>query len=102
MGKLQVANNGAEAVSLVNSQHFDLVLMDVQMPELDGIEATKRIRAMEKGTGQHLPIIAMTSYAMQCDRQTCIAAGMDYYLSKPFDNRSLLNLMLTAGKTPNQ
>jgi len=70
--------------------------------QLDGIEATKRIRAMEKGTGQHLPIIAMTSYAMQCDRQTCIAAGMDYYLSKPFDNRSLLNLMLTAGKTPNQ
>lgn len=102
VGKLQVANNRAEAVSLVNSQHFDLVLMDVQMPELDGIEATKRIRAMEKGTGQHLPIIAMTSYAMQCDRQTCIAAGMDYYLSKPFDNRSLLNLMLTAGKTPNQ
>jgi CheY-like chemotaxis protein len=62
---------------------FDLVLMDVQMPEMDGIDATKAIRNSEEGTGQHLLILAMTANAMAEDRDACLKAGMDGYISKP-------------------
>jgi CheY-like chemotaxis protein len=70
---------------------FDLVLMDVQMPELDGFQATALIREKEKSTGAHLPIIAMTAHAMKGDRERCIAAGMDGYVSKPIQQKELFS-----------
>jgi len=76
-------NNGREAVAAVERERFDLVLMDVQMPEMDGFEATKRIRELESGAGARIPIIAVTAHAMKGDRDLCLAAGMNAYISKP-------------------
>ncbi len=84
-----VANNGSEAVSLSEEHEFDLVLMDVQMPEIDGFEATAAIRSREAGTGLHVPIVAMTAYAMKSDRDRCRKAGMDDYVSKPIKASTL-------------
>ncbi|WP_370298814.1 PAS domain-containing protein, partial [Pontibacterium sp.] len=78
-----VANNGKEAVERYERERFDLVLMDVQMPEMDGFQATQRIREMEAGGASHLPIIAMTANAMKGDREQCLDAGMDDYIPKP-------------------
>jgi PAS domain S-box-containing protein len=78
-----VVANGREAVEMLREHDFDIVLMDVQMPELDGLQATARIREEEQGTDRHLPIVALTAHAMKSDREQCIAAGMDGYLSKP-------------------
>jgi len=81
--RVALAEHGAAALRMLDEQPFDLVLMDVQMPELDGLEATRRIRQREVSTGQHVPIIALTAHAMTGDRERCLAAGMDGYLAKP-------------------
>ena len=81
--RVTVVGNGREAVELLERSSYDLVLMDVQMPLLDGIEATTLIREREKGTGIHQPIVALTAYAMKGDQDRCLAAGMDGYLAKP-------------------
>ena len=78
-----VAGNGKEAVAAFEQEPFDAILMDVQMPEMDGFEATGVIREKEKETGSHIPIIAMTAHAMKGDRERCLEAGMDEYVSKP-------------------
>lgn len=78
-----VVSNGREALSATQAGRFDLIVMDVQMPEMDGFEATAAIRKLEKATGKHIPIIAMTAHAMKGDRERCLAAGMDGYVSKP-------------------
>ena len=80
--------NGQEAVAAVLSAHYDLVLMDVQMPIMDGLDESRQIRNAEKGT-RRLPIIAMTAAAMQQDREDCLAAGMDDFVSKPIMPRVL-------------
>lgn len=90
----ETASNGAEAVEAVQSQHFDLVLMDVQMPVLDGFEATQRIRAWEKDD-QHIPIVALTAMLFENEVQLCLAAGMDDCVSKPFDTNRLINMVET-------
>jgi len=90
---VSVANNGREALEVLERarwEGFDVVLMDVQMPEMDGLEATASIRARERATGRHLPIIAMTAHAMKGDRERCLEAGMDGYVSKPVRAADLL------------
>jgi CheY-like chemotaxis protein len=85
-----VTATGAQALEvLAKAGPFDLVLMDVQMPEMDGFEATVRIRQAEQQKGGHLPVIAMTAHAMKGDRERCLAAGMDGYLAKPLQPREL-------------
>ena len=84
-----VAANGKEAVEAVGDDTFDLILMDIQMPVLDGFEATSLIRQQEKEDLRHIPIVAMTAHAMKGDREKCLAAGMDDYISKPINTDEL-------------
>ncbi|HEY7326466.1 MAG TPA: PAS domain S-box protein [Gemmataceae bacterium] len=84
-----VACNGKEALDLLERERFDLVLMDLEMPEMSGFEATAAIRARERETGRHIPILALTAHAMKGDRERCLAAGMDGYVAKPVQAREL-------------
>jgi len=81
--QVTVAENGKEVLARLEAENFDLVLMDVQMPEMDGLQATRIIRQLELGSGRHIPIVAMTAHAMHGDRELCLEAGMDGYVSKP-------------------
>ncbi|HJX83510.1 MAG TPA: response regulator, partial [Candidatus Angelobacter sp.] len=85
-----LATSGAEALTTLAAQSFDLVLMDVQMPGMDGFETTATIRARESTLERHTPIIALTAHAIKGDRQRCLDAGMDGYVSKPINTRELL------------
>jgi CheY-like chemotaxis protein len=85
--------NGALAVDITAREHFDVVLMDVQMPVMDGLTATSQIRTREHTTGVHLPIIAVTAHALDQDRQRCLAAGMDDYLPKPIRSADLFAMI---------
>ncbi|HET6845163.1 MAG TPA: response regulator [Candidatus Angelobacter sp.] len=91
--RIIIAGNGVEALKIFRSDTFDLVLMDVEMPEMDGLEATRAIRENEKAGAKHLPIIAMTAHAMSGDREKFLTAGMDAYISKPIDARQLVEII---------
>ena len=97
-----LATDGREAVALWQKEAFDLVLMDVQMPEMDGLQATRRIRELEAGSSGHTPIVAMTANAMKGDEEACLEAGMDAYLSKPIqrDRFSALLERMVQGDLP--
>jgi len=95
-----VACNGRQAIDLFDERAFDLVLMDVQMPEMDGFEATAAIRAREKATGHRIPILAMTAHAMKGDQERCLAAGMDGYVTKPIKPAALLAAIAAASREP--
>ena len=86
-----VANTGLRAIDSVKSHSYDLILMDVQMPEMDGLEATRRIRQLPNGA--EVPIFALTSFAMSDDRERCLLAGMNEYMSKPLSLKELLALI---------
>jgi PAS domain S-box-containing protein len=90
---VRVASNGREALTALEQEEFDVVLMDVQMPEMDGLAATAEIRHREAGTGRRLPVIAMTARAMKGDEEECLRAGMDAYLSKPFQPSDLARVL---------
>ena len=86
---VEIAANGADALAALARRDFDLVLMDVQMPVMNGYDATERIRAAERQSGRHIPIVALTAHAMKGDRETCVQAGMDDYIAKPIHPREL-------------
>jgi CheY-like chemotaxis protein len=84
-----VADNGQEALVALEHDAFDLVLMDIQMPVMDGFQATAAIREKEQGTGRHLPIVATTAHAIKGDRERCFESGMDGYVAKPIQTEDL-------------
>jgi two-component system, sensor histidine kinase and response regulator len=97
-----VAATGLEALAAIERQAFDLILMDIQMPEMDGLEVTRAIREKERLTVGHLPIVAMTAHAMQGDKETCLETGMDSYISKPISSTELfavLDLVIASERT---
>ena len=91
--RVTIANDGREAVDITEDRSFDLVLMDVHMPGMNGCDATRAIRQRETETGKHLYIVAMTASAMAEDRDECLVAGMDDFQSKPIDPKSFQRLM---------
>ena len=102
---VKAVENGREAVQAIQTagaRRFDIVVMDVQMPEMGGFEATQAIRAGERSSGQHLPIVALTAHAMQGDRARCLEAGMDDYLTKPIDVDELIATVESFGDEPRE
>ncbi len=97
--QVTAASNGKQAAQLFAAESFDLVFMDIEMPEMDGLEATQAIRAGEP-KGSHIPIYALTAHAMAGDREKCIAAGMDGYISKPIDVDEVLNIIAAVASAP--
>ena len=95
-----VAGNGREGVEAFQRAPFDLVLMDIQMPEMDGFEALAAIRALDERTGRHTPVVAVTAHAMKEDRERCLAAGMDDYLSKPIEAARLSEIVRSVLDRP--
>jgi CheY-like chemotaxis protein len=91
-----VVADGREAIDAVERESFDLVLMDIQMPDMDGFEATERIRARERITNMRIPIVAMTAHAMTGDREKCLAAGMEAYISKPIRRAELIEVIASV------
>lgn len=88
-----IVANGREALDLYHELQPALVLMDVSMPDIDGLEATKAIREAEKETGRHIPIIGLTAHALKGDREMCLEAGMDDYMSKPISPDKLISVI---------
>jgi PAS domain S-box-containing protein len=99
-----VAGNGRKAVDMWEKEPFDLVLMDVQMPEMSGLEATAAIRKLESAAGRRSPIVAMTAHAMEGDREKCLSAGMDHYVTKPIDQKKLFDAIesYASSRTPSE
>jgi len=95
-----LAQNGKEALALASTEKFDLLFMDVQMPEMDGLAATAAIRESEKNSGTHLPIFAMTAHAMKGDRERCLASGMDGYITKPVRFSDIEQTLAGVATTP--
>ena len=93
-----VAANGRLAVQAVNRDHYDVILMDVQMPEMGGFEATAIIREKERAEGVRTPIVALTANAMKGDNERCLSAGMDAYLSKPIRTNELFDVIESLRK----
>lgn len=91
--EITLVENGEEAIEAFKKDNFDLILMDVQMPVMNGYEATKIIRSLEAEKDKHIPIIALTAYAMTSDKDQCIDAGMDDYISKPFKRQQFLDII---------
>jgi CheY-like chemotaxis protein len=94
-----LANNGREAVEAEAREAFDAILMDLQMPELNGLEATEQIREDERATRRHVPIVAMTAHALKGDRERCLRAGMDHYLSKPIRIEELRQIIASLSQS---
>jgi CheY-like chemotaxis protein len=99
--RVTVANNGQETLWMWEKDPVDLILMDVQMPKMDGFEATMAIRKKEEKTGKHVPIIAMTAHAMPEDKRKCFEAGMDDYLTKPLNPKELFDTIENNKKRRN-
>jgi signal transduction histidine kinase/DNA-binding response OmpR family regulator len=99
---VRVAGNGRQALEMIRAHHFDLVLMDIQMPEMDGLQALRAIRQFENARGEHTPVIALTAHAMGGDRERCLVWGFDSYLSKPVRSELLkTEILRTLGKQSN-
>ena len=92
--RVKIAATGELALAEIEKHPFDVLLMDMQMPGMEGLDATRAIRAKERGTGKHLPIIAMTANAMEGDKERCLAAGMDGYVAKPIRRRRICSHQL--------
>ncbi len=98
--RVTTAADGRAALAVLARDRFDLILMDVQLPLMDGFEATAAIRAAERDTGGHVPIVAMTAHAMKGDRERCLSAGMDAYVAKPVDRHELLATLAQFAPPP--
>ena len=98
---VRIAGDGGEALSILSQEEFDLIFMDIQMPGIDGLNATRTIRDRERQTGGHVPIVAMTAHAMRGDEERCIEAGMDGYLSKPVSGKAIAQAIQKFARIPN-
>jgi CheY-like chemotaxis protein len=98
--QVALAGNGRQALDFWAASHFDVIFMDMQMPEMDGLEATREIRRLERGTGERICIMAMTANAMSGDRERCLDAGMDGYFSKPMRAQEVLDWLANRETVP--